>query len=224
MEVEVTQMERYTLTVQGVNQDEDFLYVTFDKPEGLLYEDGQYGIFLHVDKEVEGRKMRAFSFASSHLEDVLMIGTRAIEQASSFKEFMKQLQPGDHMTVDGPTGRFTWNPNKPAVFIAGGIGITPIRAMLSGMEHRRDATLIFSEATEHYPFLDDIETMEDLTLQLASGVPRTRFLIEQATRLHQNDAVYYVSGSPSFVNGVTEQLEQLGISNNNIRFDRFTGY
>jgi ferredoxin-NADP reductase len=224
MELEVTTMERFTLTVRNVTQDEDYLYVTFDKPANLQYENGQYGIFLHVEKDVEGRKMRAFSFASANDEDELVIGTRAVARASSFKEWMKRLTPGDHMTVDGPTGRFTFQPNKPGVFLAGGIGITPIRAMLRGLDDATGHTLIFSEAMEEYPFLQDIERIPGLTLELTSGVPRTRFLIEQATRLHHNDAVYYISGSPSFVNGITEQLDQLGITTNNIRFDRFTGY
>lgn len=217
-------MARYTLTVQNVEQLEQYWTITFNKPQDLVYEDGQYGVFLFVDKPVEGRKMRAFSFASSNQENELVIATKVSNQPSSFKQQIATLKPGDQMTVDGPMGRMTINPNKEKVFIAGGIGITPIRGMLRGLDSYESVNLVYSEANETYPFLNDLEAMTGLKIDLTSGKVRTTFLIEQQTHLHDNKAVYYVSGSPSFVNGIMAKLKELGISENNIKFDRFTGY
>jgi len=215
-------MARYTITVSKKELDDDYLFLEFTKPKGLEFEDGQYGVFLHVNKDVEGRKVRAFSFASSNKEDHLKIATRHTK--SSFKMRMAELHIGDKMTVDGPMGNFGLEPRKARVFIAGGIGITPIRSMLYGLESLNDTTLIYSEAREEYPYLEDLEALNGLNLQLASGRPRTSYLIDQATRIHENKAIYYICGSPSFVSGISDQLKQLGITQNNIRFDRFTGY
>ena len=215
-------MTRYHLTISKVNHEEDYLIVTFKKPKDLTFEDGQYGVFLHVNKDFEGRKMRAFSFASSHKERVLTIATKHTK--SPFKNELALLKAGDEMTVDGPMGRFGHEPRKDSVFIAGGIGITPIRSILRGLDTYDRSILIYSESREVYPFQDDFEAMEGLTLQLASGRSRTQFLIDHAARLHRNDAVYYVVGGPEFVAGVTDQLSQLGITTTNIRYDRFTGY
>ena len=66
--------------------------------------------------------------------------------------------------------------------------------------------------------------MDGLRLELTSGVVRTKFLIEQQANLYDNQAIYYISGSPSFVNGVMDQLKELGISESHIKYDRFTGY
>lgn len=217
-------MSRYQLTIKEITYEEDYLYITFDKPKDLDFEDGQYGVFLHVEKEFEGRKMRAFSFASSHKENVLTIGTKAVAHASPFKEAMKLLQPKDHMTVDGPMGRFTLEPKHHAVFIAGGIGITPIRGILRGMDSYEKATLVWSESSENYPFLEDIEAMPGLDLKLTSGIGPTKYQIEQEAHFHNNQAVYYIVGSPGFVNGVNDQIKALGILQENIKFDRFTGY
>lgn len=217
-------MARYTLTLEQIEHEEPYLFLTFDKPEEIVYEDGQYGVFLHVDKPVEGRKMRAFSFASSIKDNDFIIATKIPPQPSSFKEHLLALKPGDQMTVDGPMGRMTLNPNKAKVFLAGGIGITPIRALLRGMDSYEETSLVYSERDENYPFLTDFEQMEGLQLELASGSVRTKFLIEQQANLYNNSAVYYIAGSPSFVNGIMQQLKELGITDNNIQYDRFTGY
>lgn len=217
-------MARYTLTLEQVEHVEPYLILTFEKPDGITYEDGQYGVFLHVNKDVEGRKMRAFSFASSNKDNDFKIATKIPPQPSSFKQHMLSLKPGDQMTVDGPMGRMTLNPNKAIVCIAGGIGITPIRATLRGLDTYEETTLVYSERNETYPFLDDFEQMDGLRLELGSGVVRTKYMIEQQANMYDNQAVYYVSGSPSFVNGVMDQLKDLGISDNNIKYDRFTGY
>lgn len=217
-------MARYTLTLDQISHQEPYLILTFHKPEGITFEDGQYGVFLHVDRPVEGRKMRAFSFASSNLDNDFIIATKISNQPSSFKQHMLSLQPGDQMTVDGPMGNMTLDPHKARVFIAGGIGITPIRAILRGLDTYQETSLVYSQQNEVYPFLDDFNEMDGLTLELTSGTVRTKFLIEQQANLYNNSAVYYVSGSPSFVNGVMDQLKELGITNNHIKYDRFTGY
>jgi ferredoxin-NADP reductase len=217
-------MARYSLTLQQKENLEPYLILIFDKPKDIEFEDGQYGVFLHVNKPVEGRKIRAFSFASSIKDDNLVIATKIPNQPSSFKEHLLALQPGDQMTVDGPMGNMTLNPNKARVFLAGGIGITPIRALLRGLDSYEETSLIYSEQNEIYPFLEEFEEMDGLRLELTSGTGRTKFLIEQQANLNENKAIYYISGSPSFVNGVMAQLKDLGISDSNIKYDRFVGY
>ncbi len=49
---------------------------------------------------------------------------------SPFKEALRGLKPGQTATVMGPLGDLLFNPKRPAVFLAGGIGVTPFRGML----------------------------------------------------------------------------------------------
>jgi ferredoxin-NADP reductase len=44
------------------------------------------------------------------------------------------LRVGDEVTVGGPRNHFGFDPGRPAVFVAGGIGITPISAMIAAAE------------------------------------------------------------------------------------------
>jgi ferredoxin-NADP reductase len=43
---------------------------------------------------------------------------------------MERLEPGESVTATGPWGDLFYNPNRPAVFLAGGIGVTPFRGMM----------------------------------------------------------------------------------------------
>jgi len=74
----------------------------------------------------------------------------SIKESGDFTRTMGQTRPGDTVAVQGPYGRFSYalHPDeKDLVFIAGGIGITPLRAMLRHMADTRadkDVLLIYA--------------------------------------------------------------------------------
>lgn len=204
----------------------DYYIFDFEVPEVLQYEAGQYGIFMHVNKEIEGRKMRAFSIASAKHEEHLRIATKIISQPSDFKAKMRDLEIGELMSYTGPTGTFTLETDFDAVFIAGGIGITPIRSVLKQIEYDVpgiDVTLIYSEAVGVFPFYEVFDQMDiDIHYQ-TTAVDTTTIITKTATEF-QNEAYYYIAGSPGFVGAITALLGKLGILKEHIKFDRFTGY
>jgi len=74
---------------------------------------------------------RPFSLSSSpNLKDEIVITTRMRETA--FKKSLKEMPLGAPVKVEGPMGSFTLHKDamKPAVMLAGGIGITPILSMI----------------------------------------------------------------------------------------------
>jgi ferredoxin-NADP reductase len=74
--------------------------------------------------------MRNFSIASAPGEPDLMIATRMRDTA--FKRVLKTMPLGTEVRIVGTFGSLTLhhNADRPAVFLAGGIGITPFRSML----------------------------------------------------------------------------------------------
>lgn len=221
-------MERYLLELKNVTVvGEDYYVFDFKMPKDINFKAGQYGIFMHVDKEIEGRKVRALSIASSSKEDTFKAAVKIVDDPSDFKVKMRNLHVGDTMTFDGPTGHFILEEENHGVFIAGGIGITPIRGIIKQVEDlklNKEYSLIYSEARGIYPFQNELDNFSFLDRFYRTTVENTQDAIQEVSLKYLNTAFYYVSGSPGFINGVKELLVGLGIETSNIKFDRFSGY
>jgi predicted ferric reductase len=80
-----------------------------------------------------------FSIASSPSPDGLISVT--IKEIGDFTSTLGRLKPGDRAAVHGPFGRFSHvfhGRDDELVFVAAGIGITPLMSMLRYMRDRRD--------------------------------------------------------------------------------------
>ncbi len=117
----------------------------FDKPVGFEYKAGQfadYTLINSTDTDAEGN-VRGFSLASALFEDDIMFTTRMRDTA--FKRNMKKMDIGTEVTFDAPYGSFTLQNNTqiPAVFLSGGIGITPVRSIILQATHDKTEHKIF---------------------------------------------------------------------------------
>jgi len=98
----------------------------------LEYSAGQFAFFDigSVYNDPEG-PIRHFTIASSPTEDFLMISTRIRD--TPYKKRLSSLEENTTIVkVRGPEGKFTLHEDysKPAVFLSGGIGVTPFRSMI----------------------------------------------------------------------------------------------
>jgi predicted ferric reductase len=117
--------------------------VTLQPPPGrtLRYAPGQFqflrphgGAIPIPDEE------HPFSIASSPSPEGLISLT--IKESGDFTATIGRLEPGDLATVHGPFGRFShvFHPGVgDLVFVAAGVGITPLMSMLRYMRDRREA-------------------------------------------------------------------------------------
>ena len=102
---------------------------------------------------------RTFTVANAPGYGGLLVATRV--RGSGLKQTLVEAPLGLEVAVDGPYGSFTL-PQKPSevVMLAGGVGITPFRAMIEDtLERSLDHTLslIHSNRTpEEAPFLDEL--------------------------------------------------------------------
>ena len=205
----------------------DYYIFKFNKPKDLLFKEGQYGIFKHIDKEIIGRKVRAFSFASTVDDSFLRIGTKIINEPSDFKDKLRKFKLGDKISVNGPVGNFLFNHDQHAVFIAGGIGITPIISILNSfksIEIKKDINLIYSELNQDYPFKEEIDEIKNLNTDYIYGIDDTIKAVTDYCEKYSNNAIYYMAGSPSFITSLRELLLKNEINPKNIIFDQFIGY
>lgn len=196
---------------------------------------------LYQDKKGNARD---FSIASSPDEPCLMIATRMT--GSAFKRSLADLPVGSGVRVNGPYGEFLLDvdPMRPAVFLAGGIGITPFRSMIKHAIERQSPqrlTLVYSNRTpDDAAFLDELQNWErenpnfrliaTMTQPQNSGktwTGRTGYVGVEFVRdclRDQTPSVYYVAGPPRFVSAVAAVLATAGVNESDIRTDEFFGY
>ena len=98
----------------------------------LEYSAGQFAFFDigGVYNDPEG-PIRHFTITSSPTEDFIMISTRIRD--TPYKKRLSSLEENTTIVkVRGPEGKFTLHEDhsKPAVFLSGGIGVTPFRSMI----------------------------------------------------------------------------------------------
>lgn len=143
---------------------------------------GQYmeWILPHSNPDKRGTR-RFFTLASSPTEKELMIATKIIEPASTFKVALKNLNIGDSIIARGVDGDFVLpkSQQEKLVFIAGGIGITPFRSMIKYLldtGEKRDIVLLYSNKDS-----SDVAFSE---------------LFNEAKKIGVKTINYFTSGSP----------------------------
>ena len=151
-------MKEYTVKVtEVIERTPTAVSIRMEKPDGFEYEPGQWALFsLGVD---DGLESRPLSFSSSPTEKFLEF-TKGIT-GSAFSAAVQECNPGDLITFKGPAGVLVYRGGEPIVtFMAGGIGITPIRSILKYLVDMGDAgdkTLLYaSRNIEETAFLEEI--------------------------------------------------------------------
>lgn len=223
----------------------DVISFVFDlRGQAFDYRPGQY-VFYELDELAfpdERGKRRHFTISSAPSEQgVSQITTRL--RGSGFKETLRHAPLGYELTMETPKGNFVVpdGETRQLVFIAGGIGITPFRSML---RHAADthaplnATLLYFNRT-----LADAVFRDELA-QIAAQMPSLKIahilsepeaawtgdtgrLDDALLHKHVPDwqrAYFMASGPPPMVNGYIEWLKGLGVADEALRKDSFTGY
>ena len=124
--VEGTDVTSFKFSKQNDHQGRE------DKPPPSLdYIAGQFAFFDigGVYNDPKG-PIRHFTISSSPTENFIMFSTRIRD--TPYKKRLSTLEEGAKVKVRGPEGQFVLHQDysKPAVFLSGGIGVTPFRTMI----------------------------------------------------------------------------------------------
>jgi ferredoxin-NADP reductase/YHS domain-containing protein len=183
----------------------------------------------HDTPDAEGTK-RWFTISSAPYEKIVQITTRVTE--STFKRALSSLTLGGKLQLlEQPEGDFVWeDSDKPLIFVAGGIGITPFRSMLKQRANDSlplDVTLIYGNRTDAIVFKDELDNYvakdSKFTVRYVTGEPVTAAkLIELAPSLRSS--LVYVSGPEPMVEALGGQLKAAGLPEVQLRQDFFPNY
>ena len=216
----------------------------FDTPTIPQFTPGQYMEWTLGQPHIDSRgNRRYFTLASSPTEGVIRLGVRMNVPASTFKNALSTLVPGDSIVAGQLSGDFVMPEDKQQklVFIAGGIGVTPFRSMIKYLldkNEKRPITLMYSNKTKEeiaYRLLFD-EAGAKLGIKnvytITDTIPpdwygRTGFIsrtmIEEEVPDHL-ESMFYISGPQAMVTTFEKTLTEMGIPKSHIKTDFFPGF
>ncbi|MDI6028775.1 FAD-dependent oxidoreductase [Corticibacterium sp. UT-5YL-CI-8] len=212
------------------------------RPDGFTFKAGQ-AVYLTLPglKKADGKgRVRTFSIASAPDDSDLVIATRLTD--SALKRGLASLPVGSAVEIEGPYGDMTLHDDaaRPAVFLAGGIGITPFRSMIRDAARdapARDLTLFYSNRSpEDAAFLSELEQaardnpgfrLVATMTEAADWQGENGFITREMIERHVGDLarpVFYLAGPPAMVVAMQAMLRQAGVGTKNIRAEEFAGY
>lgn len=154
-------------------------------------------------------------------------------------------KPGDKVMISGPFGEFEINKSdKEMVYIGGGAGMAPLRSQIFHLfytEHtERKVTYFYGGRSQKELFyVDEFEAIEEknpnfkFVIALSEPLPGSNWEGPQGF-IHQvaldtylknhpepEEIEYYLCGPPLMLAAVLNMLDELGVPQENIRFDDF---
>jgi ferredoxin-NADP reductase len=207
--------------------------IRLEPPAGYSFRAGQHAL-LRVDTEA-GPDMRPLSITSAPSQGVIEFATRV--GPSAFKRAYFDLRPADRVKVSRPLGRWMIDASAPAVVFGGGIGITPVKSVLteSASERQLPVRLVLSNhSAAEIPFADELAALARRASRVslawhltetADGGPNgevyggriDRAAVEREVAAADPGALFYVTGPDAMVSSVVRLLAAAGVPSPRVR-------
>jgi predicted ferric reductase len=211
------------------SDDVTSVYLTGRRLQRFSFSAGQYANVAFLMKGLWAP--HPFSFSAAPNGRFLRISIKAV---GDFTRRIRHLTPGAFVLLEGPLGAFTvGTPGaRKYLMVAGGIGITPIRALIELLAAGdRDVVLLYAA-----------RTVNDLVFatEVRALTPRCHFILSQAAKADDGyergridgamlerlvpdvrEREAFVCGPPPMMEGVIAALRALRVSRSRIHYERF---
>jgi ferredoxin-NADP reductase len=207
----------------------------FKMPAGLRFVAGQYMLVDLGDDMVHPLSI------SSCPEETGFIEFTKRMTGSPYCRRLESLNKGETISVEGPAGKFIFNySNETIVMIAGGIGITPIRSILTSLEKKKGnlctIILIYGNLDKKdIAFRDELENLKIPDYHLIhvlldttdmrnayKGFINADIISKEVPK--SSNARYMISGPPVMVTAILKALATIDVTEDRILTDSFFGY
>jgi len=210
------------------------------QPEGggriVPYRPGQF-MFLKLRRKGFRAEQHPFTISSSPTLDGAITAT--IKESGDFTRTIGRTQPQDVALIEAPFGRFSFvhHKAKRLLFIAGGVGITPIMSMLRFLHDTRDqrpVTLIYANRAERdIVFRDELQAMPPnvkvahiLSEPDENWAGPRGYVTAEAIRQYGGeglgDSHVYLCGPWPMMKAVRKTLRSLGVSSRRVHYEKFS--
>jgi predicted ferric reductase len=197
------------------------------------------GQFMFLELKYKGRRSEAHPFTISSPPSVHGNITATIKKSGNYTEMIDQTQVNDVVLLQAPFGRFSYYFDNPScfLFIAGGVGITPIHSMMATLRDigdKRSVVLIYTNKTEEdIIFFDELEKLPAnfKVIHILSRAGNewkglTGHINAEIIMQHANtvlaQAHIYLCGPPAMMEQGIHALSSLGVTRSRIKYERFT--
>ncbi len=239
-------IEKHPYTVTNVKPEAEKVWTIELEPskgqEIFDYLPGQFHfITLHRSRDLPEEEHH-FTISSSPENKKVIAST--IKEIGDFTSTIGQTKAGDKVSVQGAFGRFSYclHPEETdLVFIAGGIGITPIMSMLRCMRDRSEdykVTLLYGNRTEpSIAFkneLDEMQAGDNPSLNVVHVLSKadeqwtgekgyiTREILERYAGTDISGKTFYICGPVPMRKKTVANLKNMGVKDNKIRTEIFS--
>ena len=215
----------------------------------LPFEAGQYLTLKVTPADAKKSLIRTYTISSAPNEAYYRISVKKEDEGTVSQYLHNHLQQGDVIEIKAAKGNFYINPleKRPAVLIAGGVGITPMMSMAShvyneGLRMRqiRPLTIIHASRTaDSRAFSAEFKKLEKISnsqiryisfLSKPSGNEKAGIDFNGSGRidaqtykqiLSLDDYDFFLCGSAGFIQSQYNALIELGVSDNKVFAEAF---
>lgn len=226
---------RYGFKVSRVEKETDTttsVYISGRKLNKLPVKAGQYVLVRFLGKGFFTQE-HPFSVSALPKNGELRL---TVKKIGDYTSVIPNLKVGTPVLLSGPFGRFTADvaQTDKRLFIAGGVGITPIRTLIEeALEQEKNSVLLYANRSEDdVIFMQELGALKEKGLKLVpvfSG-PSKGFTGEKGyvdgkriKRLVPDfaDRDIYICGPQPMMDGVITDLRSSKVSDDQLHFERF---
>jgi ferredoxin-NADP reductase len=227
--VPVRDFARHQFRVAGVRQESPHtvsIYIKGRHLKELAAEPGQFFRWRFLTRNLWWQS-HPYSLSAVPSDELMRITVQGIGDHSAA---LARLAPGTRVLAEGPFGAFTpVRTGRSILLLAGGVGITPLRAMFAALSGK--VTLIYRASTwQDIVFqseLDAIAEARGATVHYVVGSRRefggdplsARALRQLAPGLHRMDV--YLCGPPGMTGNAVAALTEAGVPRRRIHYESF---
>jgi len=176
----------------------DIIWVELEPLSGIfpLYTPGS-----HVDFIIPGVGVRQYSLTGDGKAYSFAIQKEPVGRGGSVY-LHNHLKVGSELEISAPRNNFPLHADKPLLFLAGGIGITPFLSMLQSVKLNGSRFLYFSRSNDRLvmtPALGNMSTDGTASILINKTPDETADAIQMALDTFSNEVRVYCCGPSPFI-------------------------